>query len=139
MLTILRNNYANGSARERLLMQSDRADLTLGNRKSAWRSWWDGGKTGGPIASRWDVHGWPTIIVLDETGVIRFKHRNPSLISTAAPRVTSQVVIFKRLGCHAHVFVTRCEHGTQRGSEPQWRSARSFQASPSFYSEAAGR
>ncbi|MGZ3415855.1 MAG: hypothetical protein ACXVAT_18715 [Isosphaeraceae bacterium] len=55
-------------------MQSDRADLTLGNRKSAWRSWWDGGKTGGPIASRWDVHGWPTIIVLDETGVIRFKH-----------------------------------------------------------------
>ena len=64
MLTILRNNYANGSARERLLMQSDRADLTLGNRKSAWRSWWTearpaarsrraGTCTAGPRSSSW--------------------------------------------------------------------------------------
>ena len=30
-----------------------------------WRSWWDRGRTGGPIATRWDVQRWPTIIVLD--------------------------------------------------------------------------
>ncbi len=55
---------------------SDRDKLKAAMEKEGitWRSWWDGGKTGGPIASRWDVHLWPTIIVLDEKGVIRFKH-----------------------------------------------------------------
>lgn len=38
-----------------------------------WRSWWDGGTTGGPIASKWNVRGWPTIYVLDARGVIRYK------------------------------------------------------------------
>ncbi len=38
-----------------------------------WRSWWDGGDTSGPIATRWNVHGWPTIYVLDHKGVIRYK------------------------------------------------------------------
>ena len=38
-----------------------------------WRSFWDGGSTGGPIATKWAVTGWPTIYVLDAQGVIRFK------------------------------------------------------------------
>jgi hypothetical protein len=38
-----------------------------------WRSWWDGGSTEGPIATRWNVKGWPTIYVLDDRGVIRYK------------------------------------------------------------------
>jgi peroxiredoxin len=38
-----------------------------------WRSWWDGGDTRGPIATKWNVHSWPTIYVLDHKGVIRFK------------------------------------------------------------------
>ncbi|HEY6227888.1 MAG TPA: hypothetical protein VI282_12265 [Verrucomicrobiae bacterium] len=38
-----------------------------------WRSWWDGGDTSGPIATQWNVRGWPTIYVLDHKGVIRFK------------------------------------------------------------------
>jgi hypothetical protein len=37
-----------------------------------WRSWWDGQK-GGPIATGWNVHEWPTVYVLDAAGVIRFK------------------------------------------------------------------
>jgi hypothetical protein len=32
-----------------------------------WRSWWDGGSTGGPIASEWNVHGWPTLYLVDYT------------------------------------------------------------------------
>ena len=24
-----------------------------------WRAWWDGGDTRGPIATRWNVRGWP--------------------------------------------------------------------------------
>lgn len=37
-----------------------------------WRQAIDG-TTQGPIASRWNVSGWPTIYVLDAKGVIRFK------------------------------------------------------------------
>ena len=32
-----------------------------------------GGSTGGPIATKWAVTGWPTIYVLDHKGVIRYK------------------------------------------------------------------
>ena len=38
-----------------------------------WPSWFDGGSRRGPIASHWNVHGWPTIYVLDGKGVIRYK------------------------------------------------------------------
>ena len=38
-----------------------------------WRSFWDGGDAQGPIATAWNVSGWPTIYVLDHKGTIRFK------------------------------------------------------------------
>lgn len=38
-----------------------------------WRSFFDGPGTNGPIATRWNVTGWPTIYVLDHKGVIRYK------------------------------------------------------------------
>jgi hypothetical protein len=44
-----------------------------------WRHWVDG-STSGPIATRWNVHGWPTIYVLDKQGVIRYRDvRNKEL------------------------------------------------------------
>jgi len=39
----------------------------------SWRSWWDGGNTQGPIATRWGVRSWPTIYVLDHKGVVRYQ------------------------------------------------------------------
>jgi hypothetical protein len=39
-----------------------------------WRSFWNGGGTGGPISSAWNVRAWPTIYVLDHKGVIRYKN-----------------------------------------------------------------
>jgi thiol-disulfide isomerase/thioredoxin len=39
----------------------------------SWRSWWDGGSNHGPIASRWNVDGWPTLYLIDAAGTIRFK------------------------------------------------------------------
>ena len=39
-----------------------------------WRSFWNGGSTGGPISTAWKVQGWPTIYVLDGTGTIRFRN-----------------------------------------------------------------
>jgi peroxiredoxin len=37
----------------------------------AWRSWWDGGHVGGPIATRWEIDHWPTVVVIDHKGVVR--------------------------------------------------------------------
>lgn len=56
----------NSDTKERLLK-------TIEKEKMTWRSWWDGGNTGGPIATKWNVRSWPTIYVLDPKGVIRFK------------------------------------------------------------------
>ncbi len=39
-----------------------------------WRSFWNGGSTGGPISTKWNVHGWPTLYVIDQKGVIRHKY-----------------------------------------------------------------
>jgi len=52
--------------REELKQVLEEEDIT-------WRSFWDGGSTNGPIATRWNVSGWPTIYVLDHEGRIRFK------------------------------------------------------------------
>jgi hypothetical protein len=37
-----------------------------------WRQAIDG-TTEGPLATKWNVHGWPTIYVLDGNGVIRYR------------------------------------------------------------------
>ena len=51
----------------------DRLRQTVKKENMTWRSWWDGGSPGGPIAKAWNVKGWPTIYVLDHKGVIRYR------------------------------------------------------------------
>ena len=53
--------------REKLKAAMKKNDIT-------WRTFFDGGSTGGPIATRWNVSGWPTIYVIDHKGVIRVKN-----------------------------------------------------------------
>ena len=52
----------------------------------SYRTWWDGHgevATSGPIATAWNVTGWPAIHVLDEEGVIRtVRDRAGHLIAT---------------------------------------------------------
>ncbi len=43
----------------------------LADKNLTWRSFWDGGSTQGPIATRWNVQGWPTVYVIDHKGIIR--------------------------------------------------------------------
>lgn len=52
---------------------ADREELKtiLQKEQITWRSFWDGGSTEGPIATTWNVIGWPTIYILDHKGVIR--------------------------------------------------------------------
>src|SRR5438874_598472 len=40
-----------------------------------WRSFWNGKQgTQGPISTEWNVHGWPTLYIIDHKGVVRHKH-----------------------------------------------------------------
>jgi len=46
----------------------------LKEQEITWRSFWNGEKgTAGPISEEWNVHGWPTLYVIDHKGVIRHK------------------------------------------------------------------
>ena len=51
-----------------------------------YRVWWDGhGEVGteGPIATEWNVTGWPSIYILDDKGVIRYaQKRHADIISS---------------------------------------------------------
>jgi hypothetical protein len=46
---------------------------TMAKEEITWPSWFDGGSTGGPIATLYQVRSWPSIFVLDPNGVIRFR------------------------------------------------------------------
>jgi hypothetical protein len=49
-----------------------------------WRSFWNGPMgTDGPISKAWNVHGWPTIYILDEKGVIRSKNARGAAMDKA--------------------------------------------------------
>ena len=55
------------SDREKLAKDIEKEGIT-------WRSFWNGPKgTGGPISSAWNVHGWPTLYLIDHTGTLRFR------------------------------------------------------------------
>ena len=48
-----------------------------------WPSWFDGGSTGGPIATYYGVRAWPTTYVLDPRGVIRVKNARGDALDKA--------------------------------------------------------
>jgi hypothetical protein len=53
----------------------DALKKVLGDEHITWRSWWNGPEgTNGPISTKWNVSGWPTLYVLDHKGVIRHKY-----------------------------------------------------------------
>ena len=54
----------NSDSKERLREAKERENIS-------WRSFWDGGSTGGPIARAWRIRGWPTIFIIDDRGIIR--------------------------------------------------------------------
>jgi thiol-disulfide isomerase/thioredoxin len=62
---------------------------TMAREKLTWRCWFDGGRDG-PIARRWHVHSWPTIIVLDARGVIRYKELRGDLLDRAVETLLAE-------------------------------------------------
>ena len=55
-----------------------------------WRSWRNGGSTRGPIARKWNVHGWPTVYVLDARGVIRYKNVREKDLDEAVDKLLAE-------------------------------------------------
>jgi hypothetical protein len=64
---------------------------TLEKEEITWRSFWNGEKgTGGPISEAWNVHGWPTIYVIDHKGVIRFKNLRGDPLEKAIEKLVEE-------------------------------------------------
>lgn len=62
----------------------------------SWPSFFDGGGTGGPIATKWGVASWPTIYVLDENGIIRFKNVREKAMDDAVDALLAKLKRKKR-------------------------------------------
>ena len=69
----------------------DELKKTMAEERITWRSWFDGGSTGGPIAKTWNVHGWPTIYVLDTKGIIRHKNVRGEAMDKAVEALLSEL------------------------------------------------
>ena len=69
----------------------DRLKKTLQKENMTWRSFWDGGDTSGPVASKWNVHGWPTIYVLDHKGVIRYRDVREKQMDDAVDKLLAEL------------------------------------------------
>jgi hypothetical protein len=55
-----------------------------------WRSFFDGPGTQGPIATKFNVTGWPTIYVLDADHVIRYKDLRGEELEAAIDRLVAE-------------------------------------------------
>ena len=65
-----------------------------------WKSFYDGGGTGGPIASTWNVSGWPTIYVIDGAGRIRFKNVRGDSLDAALEELMAEVGVAPAVSGH---------------------------------------
>lgn len=59
--------------------------------EAGWPVIWDGGSTEGPLATRWNVRGWPLVVLVDHAGVIRYKFRGAPEPAILAPLVEKLV------------------------------------------------
>ncbi len=58
--------------------------------RMTWRSFWNGGSNG-PITDKWNVRSWPTIYILDDQGVIRFKNLRDKKLDEAVELLVKEL------------------------------------------------
>jgi hypothetical protein len=68
----------------------DRLKKLYKEKTISWRAWWDGGNPSGPIATSWNVRGWPTIYVLDAKGVIRYRDVREQALEKAVEKLLAE-------------------------------------------------
>jgi hypothetical protein len=65
---------------------------TVKEKNLTWRSFWNGPEgTSGPISTEWNVTGWPTIYVLDQNGVIRYKNVRGAAMDKAVTTLLAEM------------------------------------------------
>ncbi len=76
----------------------DREELkkVIAKQGITWRSFWNGGSKSGPISTRWNVTGWPTIYVLDHAGVIRFRDVRGEDMDRAVDQLLEEMSVEKQ-------------------------------------------
>ncbi len=64
----------------------------LEDEKITWPNIYDGPVSQkGPIATRWNVSGWPTIYVLDHKGVIRYRDLRDKQLEEAVMKLLAEI------------------------------------------------
>jgi len=56
-----------------------------------WPSFWDGGDIYGPVATKWNVYGWPTIYIIDHEGIIRDKDKRGEEMDEVVNRLLAEM------------------------------------------------
>ncbi|MBI3817520.1 MAG: TlpA family protein disulfide reductase [Planctomycetes bacterium] len=69
---------------------ADTVNKILEREKITWRQVIDG-TTSGPIATEWNVHGWPTIYIIDSKGVIRFRDLRDEEMQKAVEKLLAEM------------------------------------------------
>jgi thiol-disulfide isomerase/thioredoxin len=70
----------------------DATRKTVEEKQLAWRSFWNGtGGTQGPISNAWQVNAWPTIYLLDASGVIRYKNVRDKELDEAITKMLAEM------------------------------------------------
>ena len=64
---------------------------TIIDEQITWRSWWDEGRTDGPIQTTWQVLQRPTIHLLDANGIIRYKNIQPEGLDAAIDELLAEL------------------------------------------------
>ena len=75
-----------------------------------WRSFWDGGSTGGPIARQYQVRGWPTIYIIDHMGIIRYKDVRGPAMDRAVEELVAKVDSGKVIHANEKVFASHLKN-----------------------------
>jgi peroxiredoxin len=65
----------------------DTVKASIEGKAITWPVWWDGGGTHGPLATRWNVTGWPEIYVLDHKGIIRYREIHGEILAKAVAKL----------------------------------------------------
>lgn len=75
-----------------------RVKAALKRENITWRSFWDGGNTSGPIATTWNVSGWPTIYILDHKGVIRYRDARGPAMDKVVDKLLAEMGVASKQG-----------------------------------------
>ena len=56
-----------------------------------WRSFWNDAGADGKISDAWRIQGWPTIFVIDDKGVIRYKNVRGNKLDDAIVKLLGEM------------------------------------------------